>query len=438
MSFNSRSDQAVIHGSQSTNCDTATLVAIYPRVHAKLQSARGQCRRMKRALRRVEYNRNSIENRRLRRDAWGRLVYSPGRTGGETALCACVRSARKTHRNGFAVDRSNRRMSSPSTPHWTFAARAAYFGDRMCGFCDHRNPAGAKFCNECASPLDLRPCKQCDAVNDQAATNCYRCGAACPAMITAPMATPAWPAADSTRASATPDDLPVAATTQPLFAATALPAGFRLPGRGHFLVAAIATVLVVGAYHAYRINGESQDAMGAVLQPYDAPADNAATATAAVPAPMATPPEQAERSAAFEAPIPASSVDAPKRATVRQRSARVPAAKRAAPQQRPVPVPAIKRASAHQRTLPEHHARIGTAPPVARAPAVARVGARVPQTSKTSRMVPWQLMRVSLARCGGDFIARIVCDQRVRRHFCEGHWGTVPGCVSGVVNDHGQ
>ena len=82
-------------------------------------------------------------------------------------------------------------------PHWTFAARAAYFGDRMCAFCDHRNPAGAKFCNECASPLHLKPCSKCDAVNHQAATNCYKCGAACPVLFGTSEATSVLPAADS-------------------------------------------------------------------------------------------------------------------------------------------------------------------------------------------------------------------------------------------------
>jgi hypothetical protein len=47
-------------------------------------------------------------------------------------------------------------------------------------------------------------------------------------------------------------------------------------------------------------------------------------------------------------------------------------------------------------------------------------------------------MHVSLARCGGDPIARIVCDQRVRRRFCEGHWGEALECASGVANDRGQ
>ena len=46
-----------------------------------------------------------------------------------------------------------------------------------CEFCGHGNPADAKYCNECAAPLRLRPCNECDAVNDCMAATCYKCGA---------------------------------------------------------------------------------------------------------------------------------------------------------------------------------------------------------------------------------------------------------------------
>jgi ribosomal protein L40E len=46
-----------------------------------------------------------------------------------------------------------------------------------CLFCGHGNPADAKFCNECASPLHLKPCNECDAINDRSAESCYKCGA---------------------------------------------------------------------------------------------------------------------------------------------------------------------------------------------------------------------------------------------------------------------
>ncbi len=52
-----------------------------------------------------------------------------------------------------------------------------------CGFCLHDNPAGSKFCNECGSPLHLRPCPHCEAVNDDIARTCYRCAVVLPPPI---------------------------------------------------------------------------------------------------------------------------------------------------------------------------------------------------------------------------------------------------------------
>lgn len=46
-----------------------------------------------------------------------------------------------------------------------------------CLFCRHLNPAGASFCNDCGSQLNLQPCGQCGAIDDRAAKNCYKCGA---------------------------------------------------------------------------------------------------------------------------------------------------------------------------------------------------------------------------------------------------------------------
>lgn len=46
-----------------------------------------------------------------------------------------------------------------------------------CRFCAHRNPPGAKFCSDCGSPLELKPCPKCEAVNDVGALLCHQCGA---------------------------------------------------------------------------------------------------------------------------------------------------------------------------------------------------------------------------------------------------------------------
>ena len=306
--------------------------------------------------------------------------------------------------------------SSPPAP-WTFAARAGYFGDRMCPFCDRRNPAGAKFCNDCGSPLGLKPCNQCHAVNHQAAKNCYKCGTEYPVLFTKPEATPALPAADPTPGWEIPGDVGVGATvTRPLFAAAeVLPADWRL--------AVIAAMLIAGAYAAYRINATVPDVTEVAPQQIGTAEHNAPTAAFVVPMEVESKPVEPETTAALPAPIPASNPEAPKRASARQR---------------PVPVPATKRPSVRQRPVPEVPAPVAAAPPVAQARAATPVGAPVAETRKARRPDPWEAMHVSLASCGGDLFDRILCDQRVRRRFCEGHWGEAPECASGVANDHGQ
>ena len=44
-----------------------------------------------------------------------------------------------------------------------------------CPFCEHDNPADAKFCSECGGALHLVPCPKCGAVNQVAASVCYQC-----------------------------------------------------------------------------------------------------------------------------------------------------------------------------------------------------------------------------------------------------------------------
>jgi hypothetical protein len=76
----------------------------------------------------------------------------------------------------------------------------------QCPFCNHANPAGAKYCNDCGSPLHLKPCNHCEAINDEVASNCYKCGAEFPVLSTAPAAS-ALPALNTTAASATLSDM---------------------------------------------------------------------------------------------------------------------------------------------------------------------------------------------------------------------------------------
>src|SRR5215212_9039099 len=45
----------------------------------------------------------------------------------------------------------------------------------QCSFCGHGNPPGAKYCNECGSPLNFKPCAACGAVNEGSAPGCHKC-----------------------------------------------------------------------------------------------------------------------------------------------------------------------------------------------------------------------------------------------------------------------
>ena len=211
----------------------------------------------------------------------------------------------------------------------------------------------------------------------------------------------------------------VAATvTQPQFAAGALRAGWRLAA-----IATIgrSTILIAGAYTAYRINATMPDVMEVASQPIGTGEHNAPTAASVVPMAVESKPVEPETTAALQAPIPSTNLKAPKRASARQR---------------PVPVPATKRASTPQRPAPEVPVPVGATPPVAQTRAAAPVGVAEPRNAWQPD--PREAMHVSLATCGGDLFARILCDQRVRRRFCEGHWGEVPECASGVANDRGQ
>jgi hypothetical protein len=47
---------------------------------------------------------------------------------------------------------------------------------QVCPVCEHRNPRGSRFCNECGSPLQLRFCPACGAAEDVMSLECRACG----------------------------------------------------------------------------------------------------------------------------------------------------------------------------------------------------------------------------------------------------------------------
>lgn len=104
-----------------------------------------------------------------------------------------------------------------------------------CRFCGHGNPGGAKFCNDCGSPLHLRPCAFCQAINDADAARCHVCDAAL-ALPDTPVAAEPPPAAAGSIAQA------------PEVAASRVPS----PRIARALIVLLAVVAAPSAYYVYR------------------------------------------------------------------------------------------------------------------------------------------------------------------------------------------
>jgi hypothetical protein len=54
---------------------------------------------------------------------------------------------------------------------------------QICPVCEHRNPRGSRFCNECGSPLQLRFCPACHAAEDVMSLECRSCGEKLPMVV---------------------------------------------------------------------------------------------------------------------------------------------------------------------------------------------------------------------------------------------------------------
>jgi hypothetical protein len=75
------------------------------------------------------------------------------------------------------------------------------------------------------------------------------------------------------------------------------------------------------------------------------------------------------------------------------------------------------------------------APQPATAPA-----ATTPEAPRTQPAVDrWARMDEDLSHCTReDFIARVICGQRVRFRYCDGYWGKVPQCPASPPPERGQ
>ena len=181
-----------------------------------------------------------------------------------------------------------------------------------------------------------------------------------------------------------------------------------------FLISAVVAILLVGAFIAYQRHATRAPDLS---QSNDQPP--AATRTTVSEAPSMVPAQMAPKSVG-ETQVPPVDVT-------------VPIAD--------VPVP---KADANKRGPSRSRANTGeiAPPPPETAPpppaiAAAPVVAAPPAPREAPPADPMQQMRDALSQCTGGLFDRIVCDQRVRREYCDGRWGQVPQCPSGVPNDRG-
>jgi hypothetical protein len=98
----------------------------------------------------------------------------------------------------------------------------------------------------------------------------------------------------------------------------------------------------------------------------------------------------------------------------------------------PAKPPASRRVSAPPKTAPSPPPDTPPEIEVVRAPP-APVAAP-PQPAR--RIDPWQQMAEAIGRCPSGFLDHVLCEQRVRLQYCDGHWGQVAQCPGGPSVDH--
>lgn len=105
---------------------------------------------------------------------------------------------------------------------------------------------------------------------------------------------------------------------------------------------------------------------------------------------------------------------------------------------RPAHAAPSRRAAVDKRTPPPAPAPAPRAPEPASAPARA---AAPSAPAAATPLVPdrWARMKDDLSRCTReDFIARVICDQRVRWRYCDGYWGKVVQCPANPTPESGR
>lgn len=77
----------------------------------------------------------------------------------------------------------------------------------QCLFCNHGNPLEAKYCIECGSQMNLKLCKQCEAINKRTARSCHNCHEAFPTERAAKWPATGYPITEGLPSSTRPPDM---------------------------------------------------------------------------------------------------------------------------------------------------------------------------------------------------------------------------------------
>ena len=232
--------------------------------------------------------------------------------------------------------------------------------------------------------------------------------------------------------------------TQPV-SAPAQPAYARGPSQGHlaaFLIV-LAFAIAAVAFGAWKmLGGEWRPEVRAprsdqsVMSSFPPEATPSRRLPSASPAPGPASPSDASAPVSQAAPAPETRASEDKVGEAGAGATATPTQPieiRSLPA-KPASRPAHRRAPEKAQPAPQAPAADAPAPPIARAPEIAAApSASAPVVDR------WTRMTDELSRCTReDFIARVICDQRVRFRYCNGYWGRVPQCPGSPTPERGQ
>lgn len=283
--------------------------------------------------------------------------------------------------------------------------------DMNCRICGRTSAPGAKLCPDCRAARKR--------AFDATVTQPLLAGAGGRSRGASRLLKPSKSLSDASRRAARQAQAAKQAQTakQAEVASAPLPGRTASQSKWPLAVAAVAIVLIAGAYVTQRFGAATKTA--ASTQP--------TTEQSVGDAPVATQVKSSEsasaaaRSAATPSPAGPISMEAPVFQPAPSTPAGTEAGKRPNTRARPAPPTAVA-------TVPEPPPVVE---PVAPPPPP-------PVVREAPRPDPWQQMNDALARCPRDDMSgRLMCEQRVRSQHCDGHWGQVPQCASVPYIDHG-